>query len=247
MTTFISTPAQRVGRPGFTASDVTRSMLGYLVLAGPCYVAVSLVQALTRDGFNLGRDEWSLLALGHWGWIQMCNLVLTGAMTVVGAVGLRRGLGATAPATAGRTWAPQLLAGYGVALVGAGLFRADAADGFPPGRALHVSWHGALHIVFRSLGFLCLIATCYVLARHYRRRARRAAALAARVVGTVFAIAFAGIASGANNVAVNIGFTAAVIISYAWLATVGVDVYRRTRVVGACATSGRIARDGLPR
>jgi hypothetical protein len=39
------------------------------VLSGPLYVLVSLAQALTRAGFSLRRDEWSLLALGHVGWI----------------------------------------------------------------------------------------------------------------------------------------------------------------------------------
>lgn len=37
---------------------VTRSLLGYGVLAGPVYVAVSLGQALIREGFDLTRHEW---------------------------------------------------------------------------------------------------------------------------------------------------------------------------------------------
>ena len=112
------------------AGNVTRSLLGYLALAGPFYVVVSLVQAMTRDGFSLVHDEWSLLAVGHLGWIQTVNLILTGVMTLTGAVGFRRAVGRSA--TAG-VWAPRLLAGYGIALIGAGIFRADAADGFPPG------------------------------------------------------------------------------------------------------------------
>src|SRR5262249_47015815 len=78
------------GRPRLqgcsTSGNITRSLLGYLALAGPFYVVVSLVQALIRPGFSLIRDEWSLLALGHMGWIQMVNLILTGAMTVAGAI-----------------------------------------------------------------------------------------------------------------------------------------------------------------
>lgn len=93
--------------------NVTRSLLGYLTLAGPCYVLVSLAQALARPGFSLTRDEWSLLALGPMGWIQMINLIVTGAMTVAGAIGVRRCLGRSAH---GGVWAPRLLAGYGVAL-----------------------------------------------------------------------------------------------------------------------------------
>jgi hypothetical protein len=217
---------------------VTRSLLGYLALAGPFYVVVSLAQALTRQGFDLARDEWSLLALGHLGWIQQANLILTGVMIIVGAVGARRAIGRLAD---GGTWAPRLLAGYGLGLIGAGIFRADAADGFPPGtpdgRAAHVSGHGMLHLLSGSLGFACLIAACFVMARSYRRRGERRAAAASAVVGVGFAAGFAGIASGAASEAVNLGFTAAVVISSAWLTSVAVGLYRRTRAADAGRTS----------
>jgi Protein of unknown function (DUF998) len=218
------------GRSGFTPGDITRSLLGYLVLAGPCYVLVSLIQAFTRTGFDPVRDEWSLLALGRLGWIQQANLALTGVMVLAGAVGMRRALTRTA---AGGTSGPRLLAGYGLALIGAGAFRADAAGGFPPGapsgRATHLSGHGSLHLLFGSLGFICLIAACFVMAHHYQQRANRSAAVASRVVGLIFAVAFAGIATGAGNAAVNLAFTAAVIVSCAWLSAVAVNLYRGTR------------------
>jgi hypothetical protein len=213
-----------------TAGNVTRSLLGYLALAGPFYVVASLVQAVTRDGFSLAHDEWSLLAVGHLGWIQTVNLILTGTMTLAGAVGFRRAVGRSAT-TGG--WAPRLLAGYGIALIGAGIFRADAADGFPPGapagRPAQVSWHGTLHLLSGSIGFACLIAACFVIARMYARRGHRHAAVASRVIGAAITVAFAGIASGASNAAVNLAFTAAVVASYAWLTAVAVDLYRRTR------------------
>src|ERR671913_322895 len=92
------TPAQRV----------TRSLLGYGVIAGPFYVATSLAQALAHDGFDLTRHAWSQLAAGPQGWIQMANLVLTGAMVVAFSVGLRR--------SSSSRWAPRLVATYGVGL-----------------------------------------------------------------------------------------------------------------------------------
>ena len=213
------------------SGNITRSLLGYLALAGPFYAAASLAQALTRPGFSLTRDEWSLLALGHMGWIQMVNLILTGAMTVVGAIGVRRAMGRPAP---GGVWAPRLLAGYGVALIGAGIFRADPAHGFPPGAstvdASQVSWHGTLHLLAGSIGFACLIAACFVIARSYNRREHHRAAVVSRAVGVVFAVAFAGIATGAASTVINLSFTAAVIASYAWLTAVAADLYRRTRL-----------------
>jgi len=214
-----------------TDANVTRSLLGYLALAGPFYVLVSLVQALTRSGFSLTRDEWSLLALGHFGWIQVVNLVMTGAMTIAGGIGVRRALGRSADAG---VWAPRLLVGYGVALIAAGIFRADPADGFPPGSASsassQISWHATLHILSGSVGFGCLIALCFVFARRYARLGQRRAAMGSRLVGAVFAISFAGIATGATSVAINLGFTAAVVASYAWMTAVAVDLYRETRL-----------------
>ena len=67
---------------------VTRSLLGYGVLAGPFYLVVGLAQALTRDGYDLARHDLSLLANGPWGWIQIANLVVTGLMTIAAAVGI---------------------------------------------------------------------------------------------------------------------------------------------------------------
>src|SRR3712207_1231734 len=101
------TPAQRV----------TRSLLGYGVLAGPIYVTTSLVQALAHDGFDLTRNAWSQLAAGPHGWIQMANLMLTGAMVVTFAVGLHR----AGPCR----WAPRLIAVYGLGLVASGLLVVD--------------------------------------------------------------------------------------------------------------------------
>lgn len=212
-------------------ANVTRSLLGYLALAGPFYVVVSVIQAVTREGFSPAHDEWSLLADGHLGWIQAANLMLAGAMTLAGAAGFRRTVGRSAP---GGVWAPRLLAGYGIALIGAGIFRADAAGGFPPGtrpgRPAHVSWHGTLHLLTGSIGFACLIAASFVIARMYARRGHRRTAIASRVIGAVFTVAFAGVASGTSSAAVNLAFTAAVVASWAWLTAVAVSLYRRTRL-----------------
>src|SRR5215208_5676538 len=95
------------------AARVTRSLLGYGIIAGPFYVAVSLTQALCRDGFRLDTHAWSLLANGAAGWIQIANFILTGMMTVAAAAGLRRALASGR----GRSWAPALIAAYGVSLI----------------------------------------------------------------------------------------------------------------------------------
>ena len=69
---------------------VTKSLLGWGVVAGPFYVVVGLAQALLVPGFDLSRHALSLLLLGPLGWIQALNLVLSGLMVLAAAIGFAR-------------------------------------------------------------------------------------------------------------------------------------------------------------
>ncbi|WP_208322121.1 DUF998 domain-containing protein [Paramicrobacterium fandaimingii] len=69
---------------------VTRSLLGWGVVAGPFYVVVGLVLALTRLGFDLTRDALSLLMLGEHGWMQQSNAIVTAVMVLAAAYGVLR-------------------------------------------------------------------------------------------------------------------------------------------------------------
>jgi hypothetical protein len=87
----IATPG--AGAPsGSSASTTrrTRALLACGVVAGPLFLVVALLQALTRDGFDLGRHPLSLLSLGELGWIQIANFVVAGLLSVASAVGMRR-------------------------------------------------------------------------------------------------------------------------------------------------------------
>lgn len=204
---------------------ITRSLLGYGVIAGPLYVVVSLAQALSRDGFDLARHQWSLLANGSSGWIQVANFVVSGLMTIAFAVGLRRSL----PPGRAATWGPRLLGGYGAGLVAAGLFRADPALGFPAGApdVASVSWHGMVHFAAAGVGFACLAAASFVVARRYAADGRRGWAVVSRLVGIVFLTGFMAVASGGGSVAANLGFTAAVLVVTAWASALAADRYRQ--------------------
>ena len=193
----------------------TRSLLGYGVLAGPLYVGVSVGLGLTRDGFDFGRHAWSLLENGPYGWVQLANFLLTGLCVLAFAAGMRR---AGMPAS-------RLVAVYGAGLVAAGIFRADPALGFPAGAPEGFSWHGLLHLACGGIGFLALIAACLVLGRHYSRAGRTGMAVFSRVTGVAFLAAFAGISSGSAGPTVP-AFVAAVVLVWAYLATVAVDTYR---------------------
>ena len=63
----------------------------------------------------------------------------------------------------------------------------------PPGRldrAVHYSWHGALHDLFSLLAFVALAAACFVFGSRFAGRGERRWAIYSAVSGAVFAIAF---------------------------------------------------------
>ncbi|AKK29812.1 DUF998 domain-containing protein [Mycobacterium sp. EPa45] len=205
---------------------ITKSLLGYGVIAGPIYVVTAAAQAATRDGFDPTRHSVSQLTNGSLGWIQIANFVLTGAMTVAAALGMRRAL---RPLRLG-AWAAGLVGGYGVALILAGVFRADPSDGFPPGTPSGVgelSWHGAVHFAVAAVGFACLVAACFVYGTVFARDGQRHWAWFSRITGAFFAASFAGLASGQGGTTAILVFTAAVVVVWAWLGAVSVKLYRR--------------------
>ena len=67
---------------------VTRSLLGYGVLAGPFYLAVGLIQACVREGFAFSRHPLSVLANGPGGWVQTANFAITGLMVIAAIVAI---------------------------------------------------------------------------------------------------------------------------------------------------------------
>lgn len=208
------------------ATSITRSLIGYGILAGPLYVLVSLVQAVTRDGFDLARHQWSLLSNGGLGWVQITNFVVTGLMTVAFAIGLRRALAGSR----GGVWAPRLIGVYGLSLVGAGVFRADPALGFPPGTPdgpANVSWHGILHFVSGGIGFACLVVACFVLARRFAAQGRRVWAGYSWVTGALFLAGFVSVATGAGSTWANLVFVGSVLLVWGWLTAVAVRLYRK--------------------
>jgi len=122
---------QRAAGTGFDRSAaITRSLLGYGVVVGPFYLAVGLIQAFMREGFDLARHPLSLLANGPGGWVQTANFVVSGLMVVAAAVGFARVLGPTSRAV---RW---FLGAFGVSMLAAAILRADPVDGFPIGTPL---------------------------------------------------------------------------------------------------------------
>jgi hypothetical membrane protein len=183
-----TTPIAPTSAPTAGAARRTRAQLLAVGLAAPLWAAVSLVQAASRDGFDLTRHPLSALANGGLGWLQITNFIVAGVLTAAGASGLRTAL----RGGPGGRWTPRLVRLSGLGLIAAGVFVMDPADGFPvgtpAGMPASLSWHSYGHMLAGTISFASLIAACYLLGRHFRRAGNTRWAIASRVAGTALLV-----------------------------------------------------------
>ena len=200
---------------------VTRSMLGWGVLAGPIYIGVGLSLAVTRDGFYLTEHSLSLLMLGEHGWVQRTNLLLSGVLVLIAAAGIRRALAYDDRSTR----AGALVTVFGFGLLGGGIFAPDPMAGFPAGAPETVSAPGVLHMVLGLVQFVCLSSAAFSLARWTAARGRRDITRASRLMGTTILLGFFfGAALGHTTIGIVLIWMA-VLASYAWLALACVHLW----------------------
>jgi hypothetical membrane protein len=223
-----ATPSTPTSEHQTRTARTTVALLGAGALAGPLYIAVATLQILLRDGFDPTVHPVSALSNGAFGWVQIANFIVAGMLTFAGAIGLRRLL----TGSRAGTWAADLLAVYGLSLVAAGVLVADPVAGFPPDATVpaqdQLSASGLGHFAAGGLGFLAFTAACLCMARHHRATGRTRAARIATLVGLGFLFAFAGIASGGGAPALNLAFTAAVIVAWTWVTTLFITYRRQT-------------------
>jgi hypothetical membrane protein len=195
---------------------ITRRLLATGIFAGPIFVVAVVAQALTRDGFDLGRHPASMLSLGDLGWIQVGNFVIAGALVVTFAFAASRSLRDGAGARLG----PILITAFGVGLIVAGVFVGDPAFGFPPGAPAGVpetlSLHAVLHGVGFTLAFLSVSGACLVFARRF---------LAARERGwAVYSVATAAVATALSMIpgqdGASVRYFIATVLVWAWVSAV---------------------------
>ena len=201
----------------------TRALLACGAVAGPMYVAVTMAQALTRDGFDLRQHRFSWLTTGDLGWIHQSNMLLVGVLTVLLAVGMRQMM----RTGRGAVWRPRLLGLFGLAYIIGGMLRADPVAGFPPGTTPEMvqrTWHGAVQNASRGASSLLLIATSLVIARWFAAEGRRAWAwfYGAAIPMVFAALTVVGLAIGGNPSA--LAFLAT---PWIWVTALAVHLYRR--------------------
>ncbi|PUB31675.1 uncharacterized protein DUF998 [Promicromonospora sp. AC04] len=200
-----------------TAAAVTRSMLGWGVVAGPFYLVVGLVLALTREGFDFTRHPLSVLMLGEGGWMQITNLALSGVMVLVAGIGMVR---------AGARGTGIGVGIYGAAMVASAIFPPDPMPGFPPGQdgATTPGISGILHLAFGGIGFIAFAVAAFLLGGWLTRQGERGRAAWSRVAGVVILVGFIG--GAALGPAGMGGLWLAVVVGFAWLLLASIRLYR---------------------
>jgi hypothetical protein len=200
---------------------VTRSLLGWGVVAGPFYILFGLILAFTRPGFDVTRHALSLLMLGDLGWLQRVNLGLTGLMVIAAAIGILRAI------RNGRGLAMGALTGvYGVCLILSAFFPPDPVAGFPPGsQGGEFSASGILHLLFGAIGFLAVAVAAFAHAAWSRSIGNRRRATWSVVLGILVIVGFvAGAALSSSGVGVALLWIA-VLAQFTWLALASSQIY----------------------
>jgi hypothetical protein len=160
-----------------------RRIASAAVVAPILFLCVVAAQDLLRPGFHPQSQFISELAAGPYGWIQIVNFVVLGAVILAFAGVMRRALAPSRPRVG-----IALLALIGIGVEGCALFQADP---WPPSS---MSLEGILHLACAVvLVFTLLPVCCFALARAFAGDARlRGLAGYTRVTGAATLVLFAG-------------------------------------------------------
>ena len=212
---------------------ITGLLLAGGVVGSLLFVAVLLIEGATRPGYDGWVQAGSALSLSGWGWMQIVSFVVCGVLFFGFAIGLRRML---APGGRGSTWGPRLIAAFGLALVVAGVFVTDPAQGYPPGTpsgpAVTTSWHGAIHAFAGVMIFVVLLPIgCYVMASYFAKAVNiRGWALYSIATGLVIWASFtAFIVAGLHNGPAGFYERIAIIAGWGWIALLALRYLPQTR------------------
>ncbi|MCK8478502.1 DUF998 domain-containing protein [Microbacterium aurugineum] len=211
-----SAPASEQVRPPREAS--TRRLLLFAAVAGPVFYASSIIQGITRDGFDIRIHPLSQLATGSVGWVQMLTFAIAGLGGIALAIAYRR----VRTEGIGRRLVPIFVGIFGAAFLLAGLFPMDPQNGFPVGApegVVALSWHSIVHTSAAALSFLALAGAAITLLIREIRARHGAAAVGHGVVAVVLLLPMSPTESS-----IQIAITGAV--AFGWVSVMALRVRR---------------------
>jgi hypothetical membrane protein len=201
--------------------DTTRRLLASGVIGPTLFVLAFLIEGAIRPAYDPGRVFVSMLSLGDQGWVQVANFLVSGALIVAFAIGLRRVM-RWGP---GCRWGPILVGGVGFGLVIAGIFAGDPGMGYPPGTppgpVQSSSWHASVHFIGAIFVFVGLPIASFVFARRFQSDRDPVWALYSLASGLGMFVVFIAASADANggDPAGVAGWLqrASIVIGFAWI------------------------------
>lgn len=217
-----------------------RALLLCGLAAGPLFILAFLGQGATRDGYDPVRHPVSSLALGPFGWVQTVNFLLTGALIVAYAIGVRKAL----KSGKGSLFGPIGVALWGIGLMGAGVFVTDPISGYPAGSPAmpdQATATGTLHDLFSLLAFFALPVGCLAMARRFASEKRWGWAVYSLLTAPAFLALFFLASIGFSQEPGLVGVAGAyqracVTVGFAWLSLLALHLMRRVPATWAAGT-----------
>lgn len=147
--------------PGPAAAARRRvDLAAWAGMIGPVlFVSVFTIAGWLSPGYSPAGMFVSELSLGPFGWVQILNFMLTGALILV----FGRGLAAQFRAAPAFRSGPLLVQGIGAALIASGPFITDPSAMFGQSTA-----HGVVHGIFGAIVFTFGPLSCFAFYRRFR-------------------------------------------------------------------------------
>jgi hypothetical protein len=169
------------------------------VAAPILFTTVYLIEGATRLGYDPLRHQVSLLSLGDRGWVQTLSFLVTGALMLVFAIGLRGWLWG---GPSGRV-TPAAVAVAALGLFLAGVFPTQPLFGYPPGTpegmARDISPGSVLHVLGAILFFFGLIVAAVAFAVRSWREESTGWAVASAGAAVVIFVCFGASGGGPSG------------------------------------------------
>src|ERR1035437_3500943 len=187
------------------------------------FIVLFLIQGQLRDAYSPLKFPISSLSIGHWGWIQRTNFLISGSLIFLFAIGFCR----ATPLLKSSLWTSRLIGAVGLGLVGAGLFSSDPVYGYPvtePLRIAQFTITGHFHDFFSIFVFVCLPIACFKMRNRFKEfnNNKWATYTLISVIGMLTAFIFAAI--GFKQIPVFVDFAGvfqrlSIIFGFVWLTT----------------------------
>jgi hypothetical protein len=211
----------------------TKALLTFGPIGSLLFIIVFLIEGVLRNDYSSLLFPISSLAIGEWGWIQICNFIISGSFIIVFAFGLHQTLSPSKDSL----WISGLIATVGFGLIGAGIFSTDPLFGYPATAPLafaQYTTHGHLHNFFSIFVFVCLPSVCFRFRKRFNVANEYAMAKYSLFSGLGILIAFFLSAVGFNRIW---GLTdiagllqrLSVIIGFCWIAVIGLHFIRKQK------------------